>query len=135
MSTPSTGQSFAELLDRASVLVCAGPGGVGKTTTSAAIGLAAAQRGRRVVVVTIDPAKRLADAIGVTIAHEPSRVPGITGGEFWAVMLDTEATFDDLVRQNSSTWLVSVVKCGPVPPQSDSIDAEIVATVAPAARR
>jgi len=103
MSTPSTGQPFAELLDRASVLVCAGPGGVGKTTTSAAIGLAAAQRGRRVVVVTIDPAKRLADAIGVTISHEPSRVPGITGGEFWAVMLDTEATFDDLVRQHSST--------------------------------
>ena len=103
MSTPSTGQSFAELLDRASVLVCAGPGGVGKTTTSAAIGLAAAQRGRRVVVVTIDPAKRLADAIGVTISHEPSRVPGVTGGEFWAVMLDTEATFDDLVRQHSAT--------------------------------
>jgi len=103
MSTTSTGQSFAELLDRASVLVCAGPGGVGKTTTSAAIGLAAAQRGRRVVVVTIDPAKRLADAIGVTISHEPSRVPGVTGGEFWAVMLDTEATFDDLVRQHSAT--------------------------------
>lgn len=103
MSTPSTGRPFAELLDRASVLVCAGPGGVGKTTTSAAIGLAAAQRGRRVVVVTIDPAKRLADAIGVTISHEPSRVPGITGGEFWAVMLDTEATFDDLVRQHSAT--------------------------------
>ena len=103
MSTPATGQSFAELIDRASVLVCAGPGGVGKTTTSAAIGLAAAQRGRRVVVVTIDPAKRLADAIGVTISHEPSRVPGVTDGEFWAVMLDTEATFDDLVRQHSST--------------------------------
>jgi anion-transporting ArsA/GET3 family ATPase len=55
------------------------------------------------VVVTIDPAKRLADAIGVTISHEPSRVPGVTGGEFWAVMLDTEATFDDLVRQHSAT--------------------------------
>lgn len=90
------------LLDRASVLVCAGAGGVGKTTTSAAIALAAARRGRRVVVVTIDPAKRLADAIGVTISHEPSRVEGVSGGELWAVMLDTRATFDDLVRRYSS---------------------------------
>jgi len=90
------------LLDRASVLVCAGAGGVGKTTTSAAIALAAARRGRRVVVVTIDPAKRLADAIGVTISHEPSRVEGVSGGELWAVMLDTRATFDDLVRRHSS---------------------------------
>lgn len=90
------------LLDSASVLVCAGAGGVGKTTTSAAIALAAARRGRRVVVVTIDPAKRLADAIGVTISHEPSRVAGVDNGELWAVMLDTSATFDDLVRRHSS---------------------------------
>ena len=90
-----------ELLDRSSVLVCAGAGGVGKTTTSAAIALAAAERGRRVVVVTIDPAKRLADAIGVSISHEPSRVPDVPNGELWAVMLDTRATFDDLVRRYS----------------------------------
>lgn len=95
------GSGIGALLDRASVLVCAGAGGVGKTTTSAAIALAAAQRGRRVVVVTIDPAKRLADAIGVTIAHEPSRVEGVQGGELWAAMLDTRATFDDLVRRFS----------------------------------
>lgn len=91
------------LLDRASVLVCAGAGGVGKTTTSASIALAAAERGRRVVVVTIDPAKRLADAIGVNISHEPSRVPGVANGELWAVMLDTRATFDDLVRRHSAS--------------------------------
>ena len=92
---------LGSLLDQASVLVCAGAGGVGKTTTSAALALAAARRGRRVVVVTIDPAKRLADAIGVTIAHEPSRVEGVGPGELWAVMLDTRATFDDLVRTHS----------------------------------
>jgi TRC40/GET3/ArsA family transport-energizing ATPase len=91
------------LLDTASVLVCAGAGGVGKTTTSAAIALAAAERSRRVVVVTIDPAKRLADSIGVTLSHEPSRVPNVTGGELWAVMLDTRSTFDDLVRRYSAS--------------------------------
>jgi len=89
---------FAELLATASMLVCAGAGGVGKTTTSAAIALAAARQGRRVVVVTIDPARRLADAIGANISHEPSRLPGTDRGELWAVMLDTRATFDNLVR-------------------------------------
>jgi len=93
---------MADLLDRASVLVCAGAGGVGKTTTAAALALAAAQRGRRVVVVTIDPAKRLADAMGVTLSHEPSRVDGVASGELWAVMLDTRATFDGLVTRYSA---------------------------------
>jgi anion-transporting ArsA/GET3 family ATPase len=101
MTTASGG--VTQLLDTASVLVCAGAGGVGKTTTSAAIALAAAERGRRVVVVTIDPAKRLADSIGVTLSHEPSRVPNVTGGELWAVMLDTRSTFDDLVRRYSAS--------------------------------
>jgi anion-transporting ArsA/GET3 family ATPase len=81
------------------VLVTAGAGGVGKTTTAAALALAAARRGRRVVVVTIDPAKRLADAIGVTLSHEPVRVDGVAPGELWAMMLDTRATFDAVVRR------------------------------------
>lgn len=100
MSRPATTESadFADLLQRASMLVCAGAGGVGKTTTSAAIALAAAQQGRRVVVVTIDPARRLADAIGANVSSEPIRLPGVERGELWAVMLDTRATFDRLVR-------------------------------------
>lgn len=93
--------SFASLLDSAAVLICAGAGGVGKTTTSAAIALAAARRGRRVVVVTIDPARRLADAIGVNLSHQPDQVHGVGPGELWAVMLDTAATFDGLVRMYS----------------------------------
>lgn len=93
--------SLHTLLDSASVLICAGAGGVGKTTTSAAIALAAARRGRRVVVVTIDPARRLADAIGVSLSHSAERVAGVNPGELWAVMLDTSATFDDLVRTHS----------------------------------
>lgn len=92
---------LSSLLDTATVLVCAGAGGVGKTTTSAAISLAAARRGRRVVVVTIDPARRLADAIGVSLSHRAEQVSGVGPGELWAVMLDTAATFDDLVRAHS----------------------------------
>ncbi len=94
--------TLARLLDESSVLVCAGAGGVGKTTAAASMALAAAQRGRRVVVVTIDPAKRLADAMGVTLSHEPSPVEGVEPGELWAVMLDTRSTFDELVRTYSA---------------------------------
>jgi anion-transporting ArsA/GET3 family ATPase len=104
-------------LDGADVVVCCGSGGVGKTTTAAALGLELARRGRRVVVVTIDPAKRLADALGVPggLGNEPvqlaidgvdalaSGVPGATSGELWATMLDTTATFDGLVRAHAPT--------------------------------
>jgi anion-transporting ArsA/GET3 family ATPase len=111
-------------LDDADVLVCCGSGGVGKTTTAAALGLELARRGRRVVVVTIDPAKRLADALGVPggLGNEPTRLmiestPGaanapagagtdpdaVPGGELWATMLDTAATFDALVRAHAPT--------------------------------
>jgi anion-transporting ArsA/GET3 family ATPase len=87
------------------VIVCCGSGGVGKTTTAAVIGLEAARRGRRVVVVTIDPAKRLADALGLTdgLTGEPQRVPLATGGngELWAMMLDTPAMFERVVRANA----------------------------------
>jgi len=93
-------------LDGARVVICCGSGGVGKTTVAAAIGLRAATDGDRVVVVTIDPAKRLADAFGLAggLTNEPARidVPG-AAGELWATMLDTKATFDDLVRAEAAT--------------------------------
>ncbi len=65
-----------DVIDASSVIVCCGSGGVGKTTTAAVLGLEAARRGRRAVVVTIDPARRLADALGLDggLASEPQRI-------------------------------------------------------------
>jgi anion-transporting ArsA/GET3 family ATPase len=97
-------EALRAVLDRAELLVTAGPGGVGKTTTAAALGLAAARSGRKVVVVTVDPARRLADALGID-AHdpEPTEVVGATDGtgSLWALMLDAEETFDQLVRNEA----------------------------------
>ena len=91
---------FDELLAEADVVVCCGPGGVGKTTVSAALGLKAALAGRRVCVLTVDPARRLADALGISsMGHEPREVPGIADGSLHAVMLDTAETFDELVER------------------------------------
>ena len=94
---------FAELIDRASIIVCCGSGGVGKTTTAAALGIEAARRGRRVVVITIDPARRLADALGLAdgLGNDPKRIPSDGEGELWAMMLDATRTFDDVVREHS----------------------------------
>ncbi|MGD9797655.1 MAG: ArsA family ATPase [Acidimicrobiia bacterium] len=90
---------LAAAVERAALLVCVGAGGVGKTSTSAALGVAAARRGRRAVVVTIDPARRLADALGVAgVGNRPVVVPGPWPGTLTAVMLDTASTFDDVVR-------------------------------------
>lgn len=88
--------------DRATrVVVCCGSGGVGKTTTAAALALRAAGRGRRVVVLTIDPAKRLAQSMGLEeLDNEPRVVPGVdpaAGGELQAMMLDMRRTFDEMV--------------------------------------
>lgn len=84
------------------VVVCCGSGGVGKTTTAALIAMEGARHGRRSVVVTIDPARRLADALGLEgLTNEPSRIDGPWDGELWALMLDTKATFDGLVRRYS----------------------------------
>jgi anion-transporting ArsA/GET3 family ATPase len=97
--------SLREVLSTARIVVCCGSGGVGKTTVSAATGIAAARLGRRVVVVTIDPAKRLADALGTgPLGNEPTAVPldaasSATGGSLDAAMLDTKATFDAVVRR------------------------------------
>ncbi|HYX97679.1 MAG TPA: ArsA family ATPase [Geodermatophilus sp.] len=86
------------------IVVCCGAGGVGKTTTSAALALAAAEAGRTVVVLTIDPARRLAQSLGlVELDNEPRRVdvPG-TRGELHAMMLDMKRTFDDIVVAHST---------------------------------
>lgn len=86
------------------IVVCCGAGGVGKTTTSAALALAAAEAGRTVVVLTIDPARRLAQSLGLTeLDNEPRRVevPGATG-ELHAMMLDMKRTFDDVVSAHST---------------------------------
>src|SRR5205823_4096579 len=78
-----------------------GPGGVGRTTAAAAIALEGARRGRRAVVVTIDPAKRLADALGLSggLTNVPSEIAGPWPGQLWAVMLDTKSTFDAVVTR------------------------------------
>ena len=86
------------------IVVCCGAGGVGKTTTSAALALAAAEAGRTVVVLTIDPARRLAQSMGLAeLDNEPRRidVPGAEG-ELHAMMLDMKRTFDDIVVAHSS---------------------------------
>jgi anion-transporting ArsA/GET3 family ATPase len=92
-----------ELLDDRStrIIVCCGAGGVGKTTTAAAFALRAAERGRSVVVLTIDPARRLAQSMGLTeLDNTPRPVEGIdssAGGELHAMMLDMKRTFDEIV--------------------------------------
>ncbi len=80
--------------------VCAGAGGVGKTTTAAAIAMGMAERGLKVAVVTIDPARRLADSLGLEeLGNEPRRVEGEFDGELWALMLDSKRTFDALIER------------------------------------
>ncbi|HEU4362231.1 MAG TPA: ArsA family ATPase [Mycobacterium sp.] len=86
------------------VVVCCGAGGVGKTTTAAAMALRAAEYGRTVVVLTIDPAKRLAQALGINdLGNTPQRVPLApeVPGELHAMMLDMRRTFDEMVIQYS----------------------------------
>ncbi|MGP4054578.1 ArsA family ATPase [Mycobacterium sp. 4D054] len=86
------------------VVVCCGAGGVGKTTTAAAMALRAAEYGRTVVVLTIDPAKRLAQALGIRdLGNTPQRVPLApeVPGELHAMMLDMRRTFDEMVIQYS----------------------------------
>ncbi|MGH1504436.1 MAG: ArsA family ATPase [Acidimicrobiales bacterium] len=112
------------------IVVCVGPGGVGKTTMAAALAVSAARSGRRVVLITVDPARRLADALGLAseasdpdsadraderrlggsgaLGNEPRRLPlDDTGtetgtGELWASMLDVRATFDGLIREHAT---------------------------------
>ena len=94
--------SFAGTIGPARIVVCVGTGGVGKTTAAAAIALAAAREGRRAVVVTIDPARRLAQALGLeSLGNEAREVDGAgrNGGSLHAAMLDPRATFDAMVTR------------------------------------
>lgn len=94
------------VLDTARIVVCCGAGGVGKTTTAAALGLRAAERGRAVVVLTIDPARRLAQSMGLReLDNAPRRVAGVAptaGGRLDAMMLDMKRTFDEIVLAHST---------------------------------
>jgi anion-transporting ArsA/GET3 family ATPase len=106
MSDPATARAnLRSVVEQARFVVCAGTGGVGKTTLSAALATQAAHAGRAAVVVTIDPARRLADALGVReLGNEPHELPGIgaSGGSLHALMLDTKETFDSLVRRHAT---------------------------------
>jgi anion-transporting ArsA/GET3 family ATPase len=88
------------------IVICCGSGGVGKTTTSAALAVRAAEAGRKVVVLTIDPARRLAQSLGLgELDNTPRPVIGIDttrGGSLDAMMLDMKRTFDDVVLAHSS---------------------------------
>lgn len=91
-------------------IVCVGSGGVGKTTLSCLLGLLAGQAGKKTLVVTIDPAKRLADALGLTIGNAPQlidlKIDGFNpppGGQVFAMMLDLQAAWDNLVHRLSQT--------------------------------
>jgi anion-transporting ArsA/GET3 family ATPase len=104
-----TRSALAALVERDTIVICCGSGGVGKTTTAAVLAQEAARRGRDAVVVTIDPAKRLANALGLdALSDAPSEVPRAlwdpdgtapSGGRLSALMLDTKTTFDKLVTR------------------------------------
>ncbi|MFE2932687.1 ArsA family ATPase [Streptomyces sp. NPDC059278] len=126
-SSPTPALDTDALLDDPGIriVVCCGSGGVGKTTTAAALGVRAAERGRKVVVLTIDPARRLAQSMGIdSLDNVPRRVPGIKGerkggrgdgkengrgdgkegedaGELHAMMLDMKRTFDEIVEAHA----------------------------------
>ncbi len=104
--------AITELIDKKRVIIVAGAGGVGKTTTAAAISVLGARRGKRVLCLTIDPAKRLAESLGITEMSSEARevdkarfeAAGMQlPGSLTAMMLDTKRTFDELVVKYSST--------------------------------
>lgn len=103
--------AFASLIDSKEIIVCVGSGGVGKTTTSAVLALEQALRGKRVLVLTIDPARRLANSLGIDeLSDEAAQIPlerftevGLDpgDGELWAMMLDMKSSFDRVVRRHA----------------------------------
>jgi anion-transporting ArsA/GET3 family ATPase len=97
------------------IVVCCGAGGVGKTTTAAALGLRAAERGRKVVVLTIDPARRLAQSMGIdSLDNTPRRVKGVEGdGELHAMMLDMKRTFDEIVEAHADQERAAAILSNP----------------------
>ena len=90
---------------RTRIIVCCGSGGVGKTTAAAAIGLRAAERGRQVCVLTVDPARRLAQSMGLSsLDNTPRLIEGVdqsADGSLHAMMLDMKRTFDEIVEAHS----------------------------------
>ncbi len=99
-AAPASTGSLAEVVRDTRIVVCCGPGGVGKTTVAAALARHGATEGRRAVVVTVDPARRLANALGLdALPDTPHRIEGPWPGELWALMLDTKSTFDSLVTK------------------------------------
>jgi anion-transporting ArsA/GET3 family ATPase len=105
------------LLESAEIIVCCGAGGVGKTTTAAALGLRAAEQGRNVCVLTIDPARRLAQSMGLTeLDNTPREVEGIdgaAGGRLDAMMLDMKRTFDEIVLTHSDRARAEAIFANP----------------------
>ncbi|MFF4548123.1 ArsA family ATPase [Streptomyces sp. NPDC001435] len=97
------------------IVVCCGSGGVGKTTTAAALGLRAAERGRKVVVLTIDPARRLAQSMGIdSLDNVPRRVKGTENdGELHAMMLDMKRTFDEVVEAHADPERAAAILANP----------------------
>ena len=104
------------------IIVCCGSGGVGKTTTAAALGIRAAEAGRKVVVLTIDPARRLAQALGLTeLDNTPRPVAGVdltAGGSLDAMMLDMKRTFDEVVETHATHESAAI--CQPLLPSVSS---------------
>jgi anion-transporting ArsA/GET3 family ATPase len=106
MTTP-TRLDLDRIIDdrRTRIIVCCGSGGVGKTTTAAALGLRAAERGRQACVLTVDPARRLAQSMGLTsLDNTPRQVDGVVaanGGSLHAMMLDMKRTFDEIVEAHA----------------------------------
>ncbi|ORT97353.1 ATPase, partial [Frankia casuarinae] len=105
------------MLDTERIVVCCGSGGVGKTTMAAALALRAAERGRNVVVLTIDPARRLAQALGLTALDNTPRevagVDGAAGGRLDAMMLDMKRTFDEIVLAHSTSERAEALLANP----------------------
>jgi anion-transporting ArsA/GET3 family ATPase len=99
------------------ILVCCGSGGVGKTTTAAALGVRAAESGRRAVVLTIDPARRLAQSLGLSqLDNTPAPIPGIdtaAGGSLDAMMLDMKRTFDEVVEAHAEPARAEAILANP----------------------
>lgn len=91
--------SVTEVVSRGRLVVCVGPGGVGKTTVAAAIAARAARDGKRVFLLTIDPARRLADALGLSLGDAESEVPIGGAGVLYAAMLETRSSWDEFVSR------------------------------------
>jgi anion-transporting ArsA/GET3 family ATPase len=102
---------------RTRIIVCCGSGGVGKTTAAAAIGLRAAERGRQVCVLTVDPARRLAQSMGLTsLDNTPRLVEGVfdgNGGSLHAMMLDMKRTFDEIVEAHADPARAAQILANP----------------------